>query len=113
MTGATWYPLEDADKALRVEIMVSAPGLRVFLTPEDYPRYQADPMTYIAKAFRTTPEHVRRYLASSGEIQCMHIRTNGKRCRNMPGSLAAPGQIEFKPWLELDASGWYCNRHAE
>lgn len=113
MTAAYWHLLEGVNKTLRVEIVVSAPGLRVFLTPDAYPSYQADPLAYIAKEFRTTPEHVNRYLLSCGEIRCMHIRSNGKRCRNVPGGLIAPGQIEFKRWVDLDASGWYCNRHAE
>ena len=111
MAASDWSTLESVVGALQVEIVVSAPGLRVFLSPEEYPGYQADPMAYIANEFRTTPERVGRFIGSGGEIQCMHIRSNGKRCRNMPGGLAAPGQIELKPWLELDASGWYCHLH--
>lgn len=111
MTSSLCHTLEAAEAALIVEIMVSAPGLRVFVRTEDYPRYQADPMAFIAKEYRTTSERVRRYIASGGIIQCMHIRSNRKQCRNLHGAM--PGQTELPEWLELDASGWYCHRHAE
>lgn len=111
MTAFSLPTIENADDMLRVEIVVSAPGLRVFVEPRDYPSYQADPIAYIAKSYRSTSQQVRRYIASGGTIQCMHIRSNRKQCRNLLG--AAPGQIELRDWLQLDASGWYCHRHAE
>lgn len=111
MTTSLCHTFEGAETALQVEIVVSAPGLRVFIRPEDYPHYQADPLAYVAKDYRTTSEHVRRYIATGGVIQCMHIRSNRKQCRNLQGAI--PGQIELAEWLEIDASGWYCHRHFE
>lgn len=113
MTGTNWHTFEEAEKALRVEIVFYSPGLRVFITLENYPAYQDDSIAYFAKDCHTTPSHVRRYIALAGTIRCRHIRPNGKQCRNQYGFHPAPGQIDLKKWLEIDASSWYCNRHTE
>ena len=113
MAGSYWPDFDGVEMQLRVEIMVSAPGLRILLSPEDYPRYQADPMAYVAIEYGTSSQHVRRYLDVGGVIQCMQILSNGKQCRNRHGVHVSPGQLELERWLELDESGWYCSRHAE
>lgn len=102
-----------AERLLQVEIVVSAPGLRVFLSPEEYLGYQADPLAYVANKFHATPQQLRRYLGTRGVIQCMHIRSNRKQCKNQYVIQVQLGQTEFTEWLKLDASGWYCNRHSE
>ena len=101
------------DRELRLDISVANLGLRISIPEGSIDEYRRSPFAYIARQFHATELEVQRYLAEDGEIQCMFIRANGKRCRNLHGVQSTPGKIEFPVWLRLDRAGWYCNVHGE
>lgn len=103
--------MSTSDETLRLDITVANLGLRMQVREEDLDLYTRAPEAYVANHFASTESEVRRYLATAGNIQCVHIRTNGLRCRNIHGVHAAPGRLEFSEWVVLDRNGWYCNVH--
>lgn len=97
--------------ALYLEITLQNPGLRINIPEQDLDAYRNDPVQYVARRFNATELEVRRYFDCGGTIQCRQIRDTGARCRNIHGVHAAPGQLEFSQWVQLDRVGWYCNVH--